>query len=53
MGPNETSTVSVVLDYHWSQSAQPEIWTNAMNYAQKVMVTINGKSYEFPAGSSN
>lgn len=53
MGPNETSTVSVVLDYHWSQSAQPEIWTNAMNYAQKVMVTINGKSYEFPSGSSN
>lgn len=51
MGPNETSTVAVTLDYHWSQAAQPELWTNAMIYAQEVMVIVNGKSFKFSPGS--
>jgi hypothetical protein len=51
MGPNEKSEVVVMLDYHWSHEAQPEIWTAAMTYAETAFVTVNGKTFQFPAGT--
>lgn len=52
MAGGETITVPVVLDYHWTQKAQPTLWRDNVMHSQKGLIQLGAKSIEKPLGSA-